>query len=250
MAKIKKFQNGFAQVPNKLLQDKRLSFRAKGLWAYMQSLPEDWDFAIERIADVSPKEGGDAVRTGIRELEDNGYLKREKVKNDKTGFFDYTYCLLDSNPHTDNPALANPALDERQYIKETGNKEIEAQKLQAASRPVVAKKKLEVWDEKEHIPGWGDLNSIYQGFFTIWYGLGWRFPKRDDLEDYKKRIKASLLKSGLADSTSQGTVAPHATLIEVELMRFRDHWRDEHIKLPMKAWETWTNNMAKFREKR
>lgn len=127
---------------------------------------------------------------------------------------------------------------------------IETQKLQAASRPVVAKKKLEAWDEKEQIPGWGDLNSIYQGFFTIWYGLGWRFPKRDDLEDYKKRIKASLLKSGLADSTSQGTVAPHATLIEVELMRFRDHWRDEHIKLPMKAWETWTNNMAKFREKR
>jgi hypothetical protein len=126
----------------------------------------------------------------------------------------------------------------------------ETQKLQAASRPVVDKKKLECWEEKEQIPGWDTLNSIYQGAFTVWYGLGWKFPKRDDLEDYKKRIKTSLIKSGLADTTSQGTVAPHATLIEVELMRFRDHWRDKGIKLPLKAWETWTNNMAAFREKR
>jgi DNA-binding PadR family transcriptional regulator len=148
-----------------------------------------------------------------------------------------------------NAKMAEPNAKMVDYNSTIDNN-TETQKLQAASRPVVAKKKLEAWEEKEQIPGWDSLNSIYQGFFTVWYGLGWKFQKRDDLEDYKKRIKASLIKSGLADTTSQGTVAPHATLIEVELMRFRDHWRDENIKLPMKAWETWTNNMAKFREKR
>jgi hypothetical protein len=242
MAKIKKFQNGYAQVPNSLLQDGNLSFKARGLWSYMQSLPEDWDFAIERIADTG-KDGKTSVQTGIKELEDAGYLERKQIPV-VTGGTTMEYHLQLPTRETENRPLGNQPLD-----IEITNKQ-ETKKLQGASRPVVAKKKLECWEEKEQIPGWDTLNSIYQAAFIVWYGLGWKFPKRDDLEDYKKRIKTSLIKSGLADTTSQGTVAPHATLIEVELMRFRDHWRDKKIQLPLKAWETWTNNMASFREKR
>jgi hypothetical protein len=249
MAKLVKLQTDFAETPNHLAQDRRLSMKARGLWTYMQSLPNDWDFSIERIAKSCDKEGYDAIRTGIAELEQFGYLNRKKVMTDKGGW-DMDYYLLDGRPAPENPDQDKPDQDNPMNIKETSNKEIETKKLQGASRPVVAKKKLECWEEKEQIPGWDTLNSIYQGAFIVWYGLGWKFPKRDDLEDYKKRIKTSLIKSGLADTTSQGTVAPHATLIEVELMRFRDHWRDKKIQLPLKAWETWTNNMASFREKR
>lgn len=78
MAKVKKFKSEFAQVPNSLLQDPKLSFKARGIWAYMQSLPEDWDFSVERIAG-SGQDGKASVRSGLQELEAAGYLVRTVV---------------------------------------------------------------------------------------------------------------------------------------------------------------------------
>jgi hypothetical protein len=40
-ANIKKEQ-GYATTPNKLLADKRMTFKAKGLYGYIQSKPNDY----------------------------------------------------------------------------------------------------------------------------------------------------------------------------------------------------------------
>jgi hypothetical protein len=209
-----------------------------GSWPSRKTLSENLKVSVDTVDDRMAKLISCGVVSKEERSRDNGSQTSNGYQIHRTK--SVKASRQPAAPPSRQPAapITNPVLT------------IETQKLQAASRPVVAKKKLEAWEEKEQIPGWESLNSIYQGAFTVWYGLGWKFPKRDDLEDYKKRIKTSLIKSGLADTTSQGTVAPHATLIEVELMRFRDHWRDKKIQLPLKAWETWTNNMAAFREKR
>jgi len=117
MAKITKFKSSFAQVPNALLQDSRLSFKARGLWAYMQSLPEDWDFAVERIA--TDKDGKDSVRSGLFELEAAGYLVR-KVQSIGKGGAVAEYVLMlpvaeNSPPQkvamAENPPAGNPPVD-------------------------------------------------------------------------------------------------------------------------------------------
>lgn len=107
MAKVRKFQSQFAQVPNAMLQDSRLSFKARGLWAYMQSLPDDWDFAVERIAEG--KDGKDAVRSGLRELEAAGYLSRKMISVGAGGS-ETEYSL--SVPVAENPTAQTVAVAE------------------------------------------------------------------------------------------------------------------------------------------
>lgn len=77
MAKIIKQQVPFTQVANVVLNDKKLSLGAKGLFAYLFSKPEGWQFSSVRIA-AEQADGRDAVLAALRELEVAGYLIRQK----------------------------------------------------------------------------------------------------------------------------------------------------------------------------
>lgn len=73
------YTGGFVVLPNETVNDKRLSFRARGLLAYLIGRPPGWRFATERIAKESGgplAEGRDAVRSAMRELIALGYLRR------------------------------------------------------------------------------------------------------------------------------------------------------------------------------
>ena len=62
-------------IPWRVLQDKRISFRARGILGYLLSLPDGWEASAERIAHETT-EGRDAVATALKELERAGYLAR------------------------------------------------------------------------------------------------------------------------------------------------------------------------------
>lgn len=83
---FKRVKVPFTQVANVVLNDKNLSAKAKGLYAYLYSKPEGWNFAAERIAQDST-DGERGIRGGLIELEERGYLIREKQK---TGRIVYT----------------------------------------------------------------------------------------------------------------------------------------------------------------
>lgn len=59
----------YGVIPNHILRDKRISLKAKGLWAYIQSKPDNWDFSAERIARECT-DGKDGIRSGLKELEE------------------------------------------------------------------------------------------------------------------------------------------------------------------------------------
>jgi hypothetical protein len=65
------------------LLDDRLSYRAKGLHTYLMTKPEDWQVHVDYLAQQSPTEGREAVRTALTELEDAGYVKRQKVRGER-----------------------------------------------------------------------------------------------------------------------------------------------------------------------
>lgn len=75
---------GFAQVPNQLLEDERISWRAKGVHGYLLSRPENWETDADRIA-AAGKEGREAVRTAMRELETYGWIARPRRQDPETG---------------------------------------------------------------------------------------------------------------------------------------------------------------------
>lgn len=65
-------------VNNTICKDNRLSWKAKGIWLYAFSRPDDWTFHIEDLIKQST-DGKDAVRSGLQELQKCGYLKRERI---------------------------------------------------------------------------------------------------------------------------------------------------------------------------
>jgi len=62
-------------IDKSILEDPRLSFRAKGLLAYLLAHP-GIDLSNKRLLTSASLEGMDAVNTAIKELEDAGYLRR------------------------------------------------------------------------------------------------------------------------------------------------------------------------------
>ncbi|MFI9162658.1 hypothetical protein ACIGXI_25050 [Kitasatospora aureofaciens] len=64
----------FTVLPNGLLQDRRLSFTARGLLADLLSRPDGWREDGRHMADTSPQ-GRGAVRRALKELKDAGYYR-------------------------------------------------------------------------------------------------------------------------------------------------------------------------------
>ena len=76
----------FSIVNNKIIEDKQISFKARGLLIYMLSKPDDWKFYPDELANHSDKDGVKAINTALQEMESAGYLVRKR-KRDKGGHF-------------------------------------------------------------------------------------------------------------------------------------------------------------------
>ncbi|MER7847497.1 hypothetical protein ABTZ03_26550 [Kitasatospora sp. NPDC096077] len=69
----------FIVLPNGLLQDRRLSYTARGLLADLLSRPNGWREDGRHMADSSPQ-GRGAVRRALKELKDAGYYRVDTVR--------------------------------------------------------------------------------------------------------------------------------------------------------------------------
>lgn len=97
MARLEKQDVPFTQVANEVLNDERISLKAKGVFAYLFSKPSGWDFAAARIATDSV-DGERSVNAALRELEENGYLDRRKKGDGKVDYF----LKFDADPKRQN----------------------------------------------------------------------------------------------------------------------------------------------------
>ena len=66
---------------NKTITDHRITFKAKGIYAYLKEA-KNVRHSAEYLAGVS-KDGRESVLTGLRELERAGFLQRQR-NNDGT----------------------------------------------------------------------------------------------------------------------------------------------------------------------
>ena len=75
----------FVMIANEALENDGLTWRARGVLAYLLSRPEGWSTSAERLAAMSPKgkEGRDAMRAVLNELEAAGYIRREKTQDSR-----------------------------------------------------------------------------------------------------------------------------------------------------------------------
>lgn len=74
--------NPYVMLNKTFLNDKQLSFKAKGLLSYLLSKPDDWIVYEGELAKAS-KEGRSSVRAAIRELIEAGYMERTRTRDEK-----------------------------------------------------------------------------------------------------------------------------------------------------------------------
>lgn len=103
-----KRRHGFTIVPNSAF-DGSLPLSAIGLYAFMLSRPDDWEFSVSGMAKCLGV-GRDAVRSALVKLEEAGFLIREQSHNEKGLFSGNTYVLYDEkiDPLSENPTTVEP----------------------------------------------------------------------------------------------------------------------------------------------
>lgn len=81
MQRIKRKRAGdnFTILSNDFLRDEKLSLKAKGLLAYILSLPDDWKIYFEEVENHH-SDGVRGVRSAWKNLEEQGYARTVKVK--------------------------------------------------------------------------------------------------------------------------------------------------------------------------
>ena len=109
-------------MSNHHLKNRGITLKAKGLLSLILSLPEDWNYTTRGLAAIC-KEGVDSIGNALRELEDAGYIVRNKLRDDKGRIKDTEYVIYEqpqkartdqSNadlPCTENLDMEKPGTD-------------------------------------------------------------------------------------------------------------------------------------------
>lgn len=102
---IKRGRSNYTNTDNKLVRDNTLHWGPRGLFNYMWSQADNWQFYVKELVKHSP--GGETeLRNYLNELEEHGYLKRTP-RHDGAGKFDGMDWILSDvgglNRHAGNP---------------------------------------------------------------------------------------------------------------------------------------------------
>mgnify|MGYP000403215667 CR=1 FL=1 len=92
-------EEGFTVLQNDTLEDTALSWDALGLLSFLLSKPDDWTVSVEHL--ISCRDAGrHKVRRMLSELEDVGYLVRQRVQGED-GKFEWLSVVYDTKQQGD-----------------------------------------------------------------------------------------------------------------------------------------------------
>lgn len=115
-------RSNFTIIDNNIVRNKELTLKGKGMMLVLLSLPDGWEFTEMGLVAIL-KEGRDAVRATLQELEKFGYLHRKRLRDDK-GKMAGTEYIVNEIPVLDNPTYEKPIYENTtQLNKEELNKE-------------------------------------------------------------------------------------------------------------------------------
>lgn len=162
----RKYNIPYTQVVNSVLTDPELSLRAKGLYGYLFSKPDGWEFHINAIA-KELKESIKIIRATIKELVEAGYIIREQV-NENGKFGGMIYCFNEDRV-TKTPCAQNS---------------VYAKKVTHNKKDYVTKKDLGIIEKenKEKEISFGDYEFLRPQIEK------WLAYKKEKKQSYKSKI--------------------------------------------------------------
>ena len=148
----RKNRRRFTTIENVAIQDRRLSFKARGLHHLLLSYPENWEVNISHLVSQSDHDGRHSVRAAVKELEAAGYLIATQARAEDSGRFGnavydvYEISQLDDGgrasggsepwsekpttgkPTTGKPTAGKPSTENRTQIKTKNTKDLKTTK--------------------------------------------------------------------------------------------------------------------------
>lgn len=137
------FEDHYTQIPNQWIRDQRLSRKARGLLVELMSHRVGWQITIESLVEGGP-EGRDAIRTAILELEQCGYLVRERERGEDGRLGGVDYLIQDPWAGADNPTQVQPTLADHPPKKNISTEDQEEELSRSRHFDVV----WDVWPKK------------------------------------------------------------------------------------------------------
>lgn len=92
----------YTVMSNHHLRNTLLSLKGKGMMSLMLSLPENWDFTTKGLASIC-KDGVDSISATLRELEQHGYLTRERQRDAHGRVGDIIYTIHEQPIQPEHP---------------------------------------------------------------------------------------------------------------------------------------------------
>ena len=105
---LRKRNTGFTMVSNEVINNAELSWKAKGLFCYLNSKPDGWQFYLSDIKNRS-SDGTASISAGLKELEEAGVLTRNKRRGEGGQVeYDYEVCNspIEVEPKEEEPMSA------------------------------------------------------------------------------------------------------------------------------------------------
>lgn len=88
--RVQKRHSNFVLLDKSFLEDTRLSYKAKGILAYLLSKPDNWKVIVGNLVNYSA-DGKASVYAGLKELRECGYYQKVPIRNDKGHYFRSIY---------------------------------------------------------------------------------------------------------------------------------------------------------------
>ncbi len=184
MAKLK-IASRYATVPNELLNDNLISLKSKGMYAFIQSKPDNWEFSAEKISRLL-REGLPSVKSALQELEENGYLCRRRYQNSK-GFWEVEYILYENpkveNPMAENLTLGNPTKENPTTGKTSNNSKQVFTNQDSITNPINKENRFDDFFGKQEI-------TFREELFNKWFQ-----HKKEKKQTYTPSGKKELFKA-------------------------------------------------------
>ena len=99
---VKEKSNPYVVLNKGFLNDESLSFRAKGILAYLLSKPDNWQVYQKQLERAS-KDGRERIRAAVKELIDANYIMRTRRRTEDGRFAGWEYAVHEV-PKEDDPA--------------------------------------------------------------------------------------------------------------------------------------------------
>ena len=127
----KGFEFGFTVIPNAILNDKEISYKAQGLYVQILQYQNSPTHKVYMSTLRTIKNDGEtSVRNGINELIERGYIERITIRNERGHIKGFRYVVHDKpienttlEPKRENHVTDNPVSENHVDISKIGSKE-------------------------------------------------------------------------------------------------------------------------------